>query len=63
MCVYAFDLLFINGEPLVQKPLIERRQLLHEYFHPVDGQFGFATSKDPETLEEIEEFLDSSLKG
>lgn len=63
VCVFAFDLLFINGESLVQKPLTERREKLWEFFQPVDGQFGFATSKDPETLEEVEEFLESSLKG
>jgi len=63
VCVFAFDLLFINGESLVEKSLAERREKLWEFFHPVDGQFGFATSKDPETVEEVEEFLESSLKG
>jgi len=63
VCVFAFDLLFINGESLVRKSLAERREKLWEFFQPVEGQFGFATSKDPETVEEVEEFLESSLKG
>ncbi|XP_046444865.1 DNA ligase 1-like isoform X2 [Daphnia pulex] len=63
VCVYAFDLLYLNGESLVTMPLIERRQRLWNSFHKVDGQFGFATSRDPQTVEEIEEFLDESLKG
>ncbi len=28
MCVFAFDLLFLNGQPLLQEPLRERRALL-----------------------------------
>jgi len=56
-------LLFLNGESLVKKPLIERRKKLWDSFHKVDGQFDFATSRDPKTTEEIEEFLDESLKG
>ncbi|XP_057372551.1 DNA ligase 1-like [Daphnia carinata] len=63
VCVFAFDLLFINGESLVEIPLIERRQKLWNSFHRVDGQFDFATSRDPQSIEEIEEFLDESLKG
>jgi DNA ligase-1 len=61
--VYAFDLLYLNGESLVQMPLVDRRQRLWNSFHKVDGQFDFATSRDPQTVEEIEEFLDESLKG
>ena len=61
--MYAFDLLFINGESLVQMPLQDRRQKLWDSFQKVDGQFQFATSKDPQSVEEIEEFLDESLKG
>jgi ATP-dependent DNA ligase len=44
-------------------PLAERRQRLWNSFHKVCGQFDFATSRDPQTVEEIEEFLDESLKG
>ena len=61
--MFAFDLLFINGESLVEKPLMERRRRLRESFQKVDAQFDFATSKDAESTEEIEEFLDESLKG
>lgn len=61
--MYAFDLLYINGTSLVQLPLEERRQQLWNNFRKVDGQFDFATSRDPQSVEEIEEFLDESLKG
>lgn len=56
-------MLFINGESLVELPLENRRGKLREYFRKVDGQFDFATSRDPQSVEEVEEFLDESLKG
>lgn len=63
MCVFAFDLLYINGTSLVDRPLEERRQKLWDSFRKVDGQFDFATSKDSQSVEEIQEFLEESLKG
>ena len=59
----AFDLLYLNGESLLRKPLSERRRLLFENFQEVDGKFTFVTGKDCKSVEEIEEFLDESIKG
>lgn len=61
--VFGFDLLYLNGEPLIRLPLAKRREKLRESFHKVDGQFDFATSRDPTSIEEIEEFLEESIKG
>ncbi|KAH8202889.1 hypothetical protein TruAng_002942 [Truncatella angustata] len=63
VCVFAFDLLFLNGEAVVEKSLRERRELLHESFQPVEGEFAFATSMDGQELEEIQHFLDDSVKA
>ncbi|KAF8525060.1 DNA ligase I [Hysterangium stoloniferum] len=62
VCLFAFDLLFLNGEPLLQKSLVERRKMLREHFQPVDGEFQFAKSSDGETIEEIQLFLEESVK-
>lgn len=62
VCLFAFDLLYLNGEPLLRKPLAERRQLLREHFQPVDGEFNFAKSSDSETTDEIQAFLEESVK-
>jgi len=62
VCLFAFDLLYLNGEPLLQKSLLERRELLREYFQPVPGEFGFAKASDGETTEEIQSFLEESVK-
>lgn len=58
-----FDLLYFNGEPLVKKPLQERRKLLRENFNEVGEEFRFASSVDVTTMEEVQEYLEESVKG
>ncbi|TFK77114.1 ATP-dependent DNA ligase [Pluteus cervinus] len=62
VCLFGFDLLYLNGEPLLQKSLTERRELLRESFIRVPGEFDFATSSDAESTEEIQTFLEESVK-
>ncbi|XP_067412580.1 DNA ligase 1 [Emydura macquarii macquarii] len=62
VCLYAFDMLYINGESLVKEPFSRRRQLLHESFVETEGEFLFATSMDTCNTDEISEFLDQSIK-
>ncbi|XP_026540023.1 DNA ligase 1 isoform X2 [Notechis scutatus] len=62
VCIYAFDMLYLNGISLVQKPLSQRRTLLHNSFTEVEGQFLFATSMDTSNVDEIAEFLERSIK-
>lgn len=63
VCVFAFDLLFLNGEAVVEKSLRERRELLHSAFTPVEGEFQFATSMNGQEIDEIQQFLDESVKA
>lgn len=63
VCVFAFDLLFLNGEAVVEKSLRNRRTLLHGAFKPIEGEFAFATSQDGQELDQIQEFLDESVKA
>ncbi|KAL2141935.1 hypothetical protein VTI28DRAFT_1770 [Corynascus sepedonium] len=63
VCVFAFDLLYLNGEAVVEKSLRERRELLHKAFQPVEGEFAFATHMDGQELDEIQTFLDESVKA
>ncbi|XP_043578878.1 DNA ligase 1 isoform X1 [Bombus pyrosoma] len=63
VCVFMFDLLYLNGEPLVQQPFIKRRELLKKNFKEVIGEWKFATSLDTSTMEQVQDFLDESVKG
>ncbi|KAI1330495.1 hypothetical protein F5Y16DRAFT_363316 [Xylariaceae sp. FL0255] len=63
VCVFAFDLLFLNGEAIVAKSLRERRELMHEAFQPVEGEFAYATHMNGQELDEIQTFLDESVKA
>jgi len=63
VCVFAFDLLFLNGEALVNKSFRERRELLHKSFTPVEGEFAFATYGNTNELEQIQHLLEESVKS
>lgn len=64
--VQAFDLMYLNGVSLLNRPLIERRNLLKQNFTPVEGKFQLASSRD---LQEdgntllLEEFLENAVKN
>jgi len=72
--LFAFDLLYLNGEvrreqgiatdvqSLLTKQLIERRQLLTDNFQLVEGEFAFAKSSDGSSTDEIQTFLEESVK-
>ncbi|XP_056116079.1 DNA ligase 1 [Rhinichthys klamathensis goyatoka] len=62
VCVYAFDLLYLNGESLVREPLSKRRALLRESFEEIEGEFVFARSLDADNTETIAEFLEQSVR-
>lgn len=63
VCVFAFDLLYLNGAAIVEQPLRARRDLLAEAFFPVEGEFAFATHMDGQELDAIQTFLDDSVKA
>ncbi|CAN9162018.1 unnamed protein product [Alternaria sp. RS040] len=62
VCVFAFDILYLNGEALVTKSFRERREHLNEAFVPVEGEFAFAKYGNTNELEEIQTLLEDSVK-
>lgn len=60
--LFAFDILYLNGEPLLHLDLASRRALLQKSFEPVQDEFDFAISKDLTSSEDIQSFLDESVK-
>jgi DNA ligase-1 len=58
VCLFAFDLMYLNGAPLLDRPFRERRELLRGLFTEVPNQFTWvksidATSQDSETVLEF----------
>ncbi|KAJ5594810.1 uncharacterized protein N7459_001018 [Penicillium hispanicum] len=58
VCLFAFDLMYLNGEPLLDRPFRERRELLRSLFVEIPNRFSWvksldATSADSETVLEF----------
>lgn len=63
VCVFAFDLLYLNGEALVNSPFRSRREAMYNAFNEVEGEFAFAKYGDTNQLEEIQILLEDSVKA
>lgn len=46
VCLFSFDLMFLNGQPLLDRPLRERRELLRSLFVEVPHHFTWVKSLD-----------------
>ena len=57
ICIQAFDLLFLNGQSLLEQNFESRRGLLRNEFDPIIGKFMLAKSTDSSNLEDLECFL------
>lgn len=58
VCLFAFDLMYLNGRPLLDRPFRERRELLRSRFVEIPHHFTWvksidATSQDSEAVLEI----------
>ncbi|KAL0483085.1 DNA ligase 1 [Acrasis kona] len=63
VCLYAFDCLFFNDVSLLGNDLLTRRQELNKAFQVLQHEFYFATYLDSSSSDEIEKFLNESIKG
>ncbi|OQR92234.1 DNA ligase, partial [Thraustotheca clavata] len=72
VCIYAFDVIYLNGASLLKEPLSKRRETLKTMFEVEDGSFEFASSLDvPNTKEDdmettveiVRNFLEEAVKG
>jgi len=69
VCVYAFDMILLNGESLCALPLAERREKLHASLREVENKLTFAKFRNLEAEdggdrgEAMEAFLQESIDG
>ncbi|EQL01239.1 hypothetical protein G6O67_001227 [Ophiocordyceps sinensis] len=69
VCLFSFDLMYLNGQPLLNRPFRERRELLRSLFVEIPHHFAWvksldATSADSETvLEFFKSATDSKCEG
>ena len=58
VCLFAFDLLYLNGKSYINESLETRRNVLRANFHPVEGEFQFATNMDTSDTQQRQSMLD-----
>ncbi|KAL1857818.1 hypothetical protein Plec18167_001780 [Paecilomyces lecythidis] len=46
VCLFAFDLMYLNGQPLLDRPFRERRELLRSLFVEIPNRFTWVKSLD-----------------
>ncbi|KAF2717659.1 ATP-dependent DNA ligase [Polychaeton citri CBS 116435] len=69
VCLFAFDLMYLNGEELLNRPFRERRNLLRSLFIEVPNRFTWvksldATSEDQETVSDFfKQAIDIKCEG
>ncbi|KAI0850337.1 ATP-dependent DNA ligase [Daldinia vernicosa] len=69
VCLFAFDLMYLNGQPLLDRPFRERRTLLRSLFTEIPHHFTWvksldATSQDSEgVLEFFKQAIENKCEG
>ena len=62
VCIFPFDIMYLNGENLINKSLYERRQILFDVVKEVPGRLQFVEYKNVSLFEDIESLLLESVK-
>lgn len=52
--LYCFDCLYLNGDVMLRRPLVERREAMYGAIVPQDGKIQFATTKTSRDIEELQ---------
>ncbi|KAK5729594.1 hypothetical protein LTR17_011781 [Elasticomyces elasticus] len=63
VCLYSFDLMYLNGEELLNRPFRERRSLLRSLFVEIPNHFSWVKSMDATSTdgEAVSEFFQGAL--
>ncbi|KAM0427259.1 hypothetical protein ACHAPT_007689 [Fusarium lateritium] len=65
VCLFSFDLMYLNGQPLLDRPFRERRELLRSLFKEVPHHFTWVKSLDATSAdsESVLEFFKSATEN
>ncbi|KAI4291240.1 DNA ligase 1 [Pancytospora philotis] len=63
VCVFAFDLIYFDGEELLEKPLEARRKALYANISEIEGKFRFADSIECRSVEDIDAHFRASVQS
>ena len=63
VCLFVFDILYLNGKSLLKENLQTRRERLKESFIEHEDHLQFAKGKDCKDPEEVREFLEDAVKN
>jgi DNA ligase-1 len=61
VCLFPFDMIFLNGESLVKQPLRTRRDEMRRIIPEMNEKLQFAVGKDLSSAEEVEAFLGEAV--
>mmetsp|Transcript_29278 Transcript_29278/g.52390 ORF Transcript_29278/g.52390 Transcript_29278/m.52390 type:complete len:608 (-) Transcript_29278:2357-4180(-) len=62
VCIFPFDILYLNGISCLKETLQVRRDIFFRHFTESPGKFEFVQHRDMETFEDIETLLVDSVK-
>jgi hypothetical protein len=63
VCLQGFDLLYLNGQSLINDELHVRREKLYASFKEIQGTFMFVQKRDLEEVEEIQAYLNEAVEN
>ena len=61
--VNVFDIVYLNGEMLLDKPFIERRKILEQTIKVIPGKFQLSKQIVTDDLKKLEEFYQEALRA
>ncbi|MDT7858964.1 MAG: ATP-dependent DNA ligase [Candidatus Aenigmarchaeota archaeon] len=61
--IHLFDIVYLNGEMLIDKPLIERRKILESIIEVIPGKFELAKQIITKDVKKIEEFYNEAINA
>lgn len=63
VCVFCFDILYFDGEELLNHPLSERREVLMDNFSEIENRFYFANGIECSSIEDIDAHFKCSVQS